>query len=169
IATPVFTPAPWSVALLPYLEYQTLYDRLTTAQNVVETLPQLLGTSIQVYTCPDDPGAGLGGTLSFAVNAGYTTDENWALAQAGSWSQGAHAVDLYQFAFNNYAPVDRNSVEVQSATGVFVEEFTNDPTLKSQSFLDRMSDGQTHTVVLTENLQAEAWYSPNPRQVGVVA
>jgi prepilin-type N-terminal cleavage/methylation domain-containing protein/prepilin-type processing-associated H-X9-DG protein len=180
--SPVLAPAPWSVALLPYLEFQTLYDRITTGSGTGtmptgETELDLKTRGIQVYTCPDDPNSDTGGTLSFSANAGYTTEGNWTLATdattaAPSWTFGMHEVSDYLFSFNDYnnAGTPPNSPtldsrEVQAGTGVFIEE-TGTGGYKAQ--IDRMSDGSTHTIVLTENLQAETWYSPNPGQVGIV-
>lgn len=170
VASPTYTPAPWSVALLPYLEFQTLFDRLVTPGSGPETLPaQLQNTSIQVYTCPDDANENTGGNLSFAVNAGYTTSGNWTNAQTNAWLNTQHELQDYLFSFNNYnAPSNaptQDSREVQAGTGVFIEE-TGSNGYTAQ--IDRLSDGQQHTVVLTENLQAFTWYSFLPPQVGVV-
>lgn len=167
----VFAPAPWSVQLLPFIEQEDLFDRITTG-DVTGVLPtgedelQLKSNSIEVYTCPDDPNSDTGGTLSWAVNAGYTTSANWAAAQAGTWDVGSHQLQDYLFSFNNYVGPTLDTREVQAATGVFVEQSGGGG---YKATIDRMKDGQTQTILLTESLQSVNWFSSNPRQVAVVA
>ncbi|MFO1092484.1 MAG: DUF1559 domain-containing protein [Planctomycetaceae bacterium] len=170
-ASPGRTAAPWSVSLLPYLEFQTLYDRLVTPGTGPEAVGTLQQTSIQVYTCPDDATENIGGNLSFAANGGYMTSGNWTAAQAGGLPVGSHTLNSYLFSFNNYnaagTPANSptlDSREVQAGTGLLVEE-TNSFGFRAQ--IDRIPDGQTHTVLLTENLQAVTWFNPSPTAVGV--
>ncbi|MFO1092475.1 MAG: DUF1559 domain-containing protein [Planctomycetaceae bacterium] len=169
-AGPVYSAAPWSVALLPYLEFQTLYDRLTNPAASPEPLTNLVNTNIQVYTCPDDANENIGGNLSFAANGGYMTSGNWTTAQSSGLPVGSHTLNSYLFSFNNYnSPTNTptlDSREVQAGTGVLIEE-TGANGYTAQ--IDRLSDGQQHTVVLTENLQTVAWYSTSPTAVGVFA
>lgn len=169
-ATFTYSAAPWSIALLPYLEFQTLYDRLITAGSGPETLPTLQQTSIQVYTCPDDANENTGGNLSFAVNGGYMTSGNWTTAQSSGLAVGSHTLSSYLFSFNNYnSPsnvANQDSREVQAGTGLLLEE-TGSNGFRAQ--IDRIPDGQTHTVLLTENLQTFTWYTPSPSSAAVFA
>lgn len=172
----LYAPAPWSVLMLPYIEQEDLFDRITTGAvggpvPTGETETVLKNTLIEVYTCPDDPNADTGGTLSWAVNAGYTTSDNWLAAQAGTWNVGSHELRDYLFSFDNYNAAGGgvptlDSREVQAATGVFVEQSGGGG---YKATIDRMKDGQTQTILLTEGLQMVNWHSPHPRQVAIFA
>ena len=159
--------------MLPYLEYQSVYDHILTPGSGPETLAELQSTGIQVYTCPDDPNSDAGGTLSFVVNAGYTTGENWMDARGTGpdvpWTFGEHTLSSYLFSFNNYRDPshipDSDTGEVQAGTGVFVEEIG---AKGYKARIDRIPDGTSHTILISENLQATNWYACNPREVGFV-
>lgn len=164
----VSRPAPWTVHLLPFLEQQGLYERLqgsTNASAGPNSTNGLLAVNIQSYTCPDDPNSEAQGNLSFVANAGYTTDAHWSTdLQSGFPNDLNHAVAPtsafpnagYDWSFNDYTGVTPDDQDVTQGTGVFFQE------LGSRSFrgsIDNMStgDGQTQTIVLSENLQAQNW------------
>jgi hypothetical protein len=154
------------VQLLPYLEMQQLFDRLTVA-NPPATGPDSIAflrgnTAIQVYTCPDDPNAEIGGNLSQCVNAGLTTSTYFAAAQTSVAALNAvHHVSVdgsglgYDYSFNDYLGVTPDDVDVTQANGVFWQEAFNGG---FRSRLDNMKDGQSHTVLITENLAATKWW-----------
>jgi type II secretory pathway pseudopilin PulG len=67
----------WAVALLPYIEQNTLYDQLNPGQiplynrytgSATATDKQLLQTSISAYRCPSDTGPDLAQSLNFGSN-----------------------------------------------------------------------------------------------------
>jgi prepilin-type N-terminal cleavage/methylation domain-containing protein/prepilin-type processing-associated H-X9-DG protein len=165
--------ASWAVQLLPYLEAQALFDRLTvgaapTSGN--DSPAQLALNNLQVYTCPDDPNSDADGTLSFVANAGYTTQDFWGLSLAGHLpgsSTAAVTTNNYDFSFDNYTGTGSSAEdsEVFRGTGMFLAE---NPDGKVQSALDRVPDGATHTVLLSENIQATAWASPDIEDVSFV-
>jgi prepilin-type N-terminal cleavage/methylation domain-containing protein/prepilin-type processing-associated H-X9-DG protein len=159
--------ASWAVQLLPYVEQQALFDRLTAGAAPLagaDSPNALAGTSLQVYTCPDDPNSDANGTLSFVANAGYTTSEFWGGSLANHFPGNS-----YDFSFDGYqdAPVVRSAEdgEIFRGTGMFLME---NPTSAVRSALDRVPDGASHTILLSENLQATAWASFAVEDVGFV-
>lgn len=165
----VYGPAPWTVHLLPYLEQAGLYDRLTAKQPPTATAAQLLSntqtlqnTNIKVFTCPDDPTADQGGAFSFAANAGYMTNDAWVNT---SW----HRIDRYTswLIGTETAPPSATDERYKrsASTGVFWRQdspTTTDAALNiNQSqikiTLDRMRDGTSQTLMLSENLSNGGW------------
>jgi len=162
--------ASWAVQLLPYLEAQTLFDRLTIGAAPLagaDSPTQLALTNLQVYTCPDDPNSDANGTLSFVANAGYTTGDFWGGSLAGHIPGVGAPTSSYDFSFDGYQAGGATSedVEVFRGTGMFLAE---NPNGAIKSALDRVPDGATHTILLSENLQATAWASPNIEDVAFV-
>jgi prepilin-type N-terminal cleavage/methylation domain-containing protein len=166
--------AAWSVQLLPFLEQAVLFDRITAdPPGTGNDAPAVLATTnIKAYTCPNDPNTETGGTLSFAVNAGYTNLTNWQNAVLGTALNGVHRINLYDFGFNGYGmgvmTLNSNDADAMQATGVFFQEAG---AAGFRSSLDHMStgDGQSQTIILTENLQATAWASNNVNNMSFVA
>ena len=119
--------ATWCIQLLPYLENQALFDRITAgngeaAGNLNDRPSVLQNTNIQVYTCPDDPNSDAPGCLSFVANAGYTTSAFWGLPMTAAHIPGGP----YDFSFDNYttaAPFHSSEdEEVFRGTGMFFQE-----------------------------------------------
>lgn len=168
----VYGPAPWTVHLLPYLEQAGLYDRLTAKQASSVTPAQLLSytrtlqdTNIKVFTCPDDPTADQAGAFSFAANAGYMTNDAWVNS---IW----HRIDRYNtWLIGTETTVNQDeSRKRAAATGVFWRQ-ESPSTLENalginasglKTTLDRMRDGTSQTLMLTENLNNGGWL---PRQI----
>lgn len=166
-ATPGYG-ASWAVQLLPYLENQSLFDRLTAGDgeavaNGNDRPSVLIGTSIQIYTCPDDPDTDAPGTLSFVANAGYTTEAFWGLDLDAPHIPGGP----YDFSFDNYLPApgqrSNDDIDVFKGTGLFFVESNF-----GRSALDRIPDGSSHTVLLSENIQATGWASNEVEDVSFV-
>lgn len=165
--------ANWAIQLLPYIEQQSLFDRMTLNPNPAAAIaghpdnPTVLAqtVNIKVYTCPDDPDAESGGTLSFVVNGGFTSSTFWtnnAVASAANlnsvhWAGADGSGVGYDWSFNGYTGATRDDIEVTRATGAFFQELNNSG---YRSTIDRFKDGTSHTIVLSENLQATSWNSP---------
>jgi prepilin-type N-terminal cleavage/methylation domain-containing protein/prepilin-type processing-associated H-X9-DG protein len=176
--------ANWCVQLLPNLEQQSLFDRLTIPNPPLvgpDSIAELIKTGIQVYTCPDDPNAESGGTLSFVANTGVTTQTYWAGATAGTslnafhtiaggqpWPMGT-AYTGYDWSFNDYVgtpgAVPSDDQDVTQASGVFFQQAASGG---YRTTIDGSKDGTANTVVLTENLQATQWASPDINDMAYV-
>ena len=141
-------PASWAVALLPYTENTTLYDRLKLSNNATPADPNstdsLLANSIEIFNCPSDQTTGAG-AMSYAANAGYISSVIWP-----SPNDVTHEISRYDFAFNGTgAGPDDN--QIASASGVFSRQSNNKGFTMS---LDQISsaDGTSQTVLLAENV-----------------
>ncbi|WP_437205387.1 DUF1559 family PulG-like putative transporter [Planctomicrobium sp. SH664] len=176
------SPAPWTVLLLPYLEQAGLYDDLTdphktTNVNDLTGLSPLRNINIKVYTCPDDQTAENAGSLSFAANAGYIGSSLWSTAasdtvhriqtQAGSPSAAVY----YKWKILDDGSTTKSNEEYAKrtvATGVFWRQGSQSTSDNSIPFnptsqkmvVDRMRDGTTQTIMISENINNGGWLPP---------
>lgn len=162
---------PWIVELFPFIEQNELYNRLLSPNVNKPATPIALG----VLNCPNDPSRQAIGNISFAANAGYTTEDRWndvdtvAFDMSGNPTGPAHRIDTYAYpstASITPAPAKKvREIELTAASGIFLPEFVDTSTGASsrQVTLDQISsaDGTNETILLSENLQAEAWTSDN--------
>lgn len=178
------TGLPWTVLIMPHIEQQGLFDRLSISSNVSSPGPNstdgLLLTNIQTFTCPDDGDAEANGNLSFVVNAGYTTaavggTPGGRLAQLIAGNNGTHTIGDtgsgvagYDWSFNGYNGVQADDQDVTKAGGVFFQQYLSGG---FHSSLDHMAtgDGGSQTVVMTENLQAEDWGKNKTNPSGIAS
>ncbi|MCA9113296.1 MAG: DUF1559 domain-containing protein, partial [Planctomycetaceae bacterium] len=152
--------APWTVQLLPLLDQTPLYERLQESDDTggatdPNATSNLVATSLAIFNCPDDLNADDAGNLSFVVNGGYITEGRWDVETT------PHQVGRYDWGFT--ANVDENELATFS-TGVFWRESNfNGSTLRQpkKMTLDFISrgDGQSNTIMVSENLSARQWSS----------
>ncbi len=162
----------WCVELLPYLDGNVAYDRLTdggtTPNELLENLNLITQTNMEVFTCPDDPDRESGAVLSFAANAGYINHFQWATI-----SDSQHFVNSYNdLHFNDSAAVPFNDDDAESlfGTGVFWRDATGTgfpPRRMTLDFISR-GDGETSTIMLSENLQAVSMGRLSPEWIHTV-
>ena len=158
-------PMPWTMHVLPYMDQEGLFDRLTKSNaeaTTGETAAELADTSIEAFTCPDDTSGEAPGALSFAVNAGYSTLSQWAL------NDSTHTVDLYAIpTIANPTPAGPTP-NVNFATGLFWRQNYTVPGAASATIvntnnlrasLGRIPDGASQTVLITENMENGDWLS----------
>ncbi|REJ72906.1 MAG: DUF1559 domain-containing protein [Planctomycetota bacterium] len=168
--------ANWCIQLLPFVEEQGLFDRMTVVPNTLAgggsaNDPIFLGDNVnlKVFTCPDDPSEQQGGTLSFVANAGYTTRTHWNnLVDNGTPLNGVHIAGGiipssgsstgYDWSFNDYNGPLPDDNDITQATGLLWQEFGSG---SYRSTIDRVPDGTSSTIILTENIQATEWDDPN--------
>jgi len=157
--------AGWVFELLPYLDQAALHDKLlgcTAPTNWDPDDPRsfaaLSNTSIHGLTCPDSPRADEPGGLNYVVNVGYMTADIWDDPAQGQRHQVSGTYNW------NNGPTDENSAEdeaVSRATGVILYDARG-----RGLHLDKITDGQSHTILLSENQNAGRWISGEPHEVG---
>lgn len=150
--------APWTIQLLPLLDQAPLYERLLVSISGAgpNNTEQLVQTNIDIFNCPDDPDDRSSGNLSYVANAGYAPVNAWGANFTGTTGV-AHRVSSYVYPGPATATVN-DFEKIQSSTGVFFREANNGraPKKISLDFISR-GDGQSNTVMLSENLNARAY------------
>lgn len=156
-AAPGLTKAvPWTVHLLPYLDRETLYERLLAARgdtpwrNDTATLAR---STVEHFNCPDDLDSELPGNLSYAANGGYATENVWPLKDSTS-----HQLSSYRWAF---AATAEEHLQATFATGVFWrEENASGPSKPLKLSFVAQGDGLSHTLALSENINIRPYLGP---------
>lgn len=155
----------WCTKIVPFLdavEFRHKWDATasiaaqegaTPAQ--IQALKDLNEIRFPVFTCPDDQFNHDPGALSFAANVGYVTSNYNAPGDIGH-----HPASV-----DGGLDGDRSTtadIPVKFASGVFWRPF------ESRMSLDFISegDGLTHTLMLSENLQAGAWSDQDTGNLG---
>ncbi len=161
------TAVPWTVTLLPLLDQSSLFERLLISN---ESFPSpnktsdLAQTSLAVFNCPDDPESDVAGNNSYVANGGYITWPFWGkdndLPTASPVEGIGHQLGRYAWSFAG------DHEQATFATGVFWREANSDssgapkpPKKMTLDFIAR-GDGQSNTLMLSENLNARAYVSP---------
>ncbi|MCA8988679.1 MAG: DUF1559 domain-containing protein, partial [Planctomycetaceae bacterium] len=158
----------WPVSLLPMLDNAALYQKLVTLESQLtadQSHTVLHNTQITVFACPDDDTSfQTPGGLSYVANTGYAPSDLW-----GNTGDAAHDFDNINWLDGDvtagYQLSDQSRLISQS-TGVMWRDANNgtgattDDT-RTNVTLDFISgnDGQTQTMMLSENLDARRWYS----------
>ena len=146
----------WVIAILPYLDLAAVrrdYDagNITT---VTTTAPHL-----QVMTCVvDENNRRQVGGLSYVANAGYMAPTAWA----GTAVHDAFSVDWDGDGVSRLASgvADQGDTRIAHATGVFWRKDTGDSFNMTLDFISS-GDGQSNTIMFTENIQGDDWQSPS--------
>lgn len=169
-ASTSFQPAPWTVQILPYLEQASLAERLADASTrsgtgaTLETFNDLRETSIPVFLCPNDLTSDNAGALSFAANVGYISEDRWADANNNnhrlhrySWPAVVTSTENQQrtFATGVFWRQDSQSTKERATTAMDNALKLNNTDLRMS--LDRMRDGTSQTLMLSENLDNGGW------------
>jgi len=170
---PVAVPAPWIVHLLPYIEQAGLYERLTNSANATtgnaQAIMDLSDVNIKVLTCPDDLSSDDNGAMSFAANAGYIGSSLW-----GNTTETSHQLGYYKWLQSTSEDADDISTSEFAkraiSTGVFWRQnsastVANTVSLNSTALkmtVDRIKDGTSQTLMLSENLSNGGWL-PTPQ------
>lgn len=174
----------WPIALLPALDQSSLLKNLRhgaagTAGNAV-TVPVTFSAQdlvwLPAFTCPDDNDSfRIPGGLSYVVNSGFISSSVWGGTEVNSTTTSAgvttytgaliHQPNLIDWNNNgNYSndgstilsgftSTDTFDASMEIATGVFFRPSQFTPSLDYLS----TGDGQSSTILLTENLNAGTW------------
>jgi prepilin-type N-terminal cleavage/methylation domain-containing protein len=154
----------WPTQLLPALDNTALLKNIRANSTLVGgfmTISASEQVALEVFGCPDDVDSyKLAGGLSFVVNSGHMANG----AGAGAWGvkDENHQPGTIDFTQDGTTG-DAIDIAVQTATGVFWGNFNNINT--SLEYVST-GDGTSTTVMLTENLQAGAWYSVTTPELG---
>jgi len=164
----VVVPYGWPVALLPLLDNAALdrlvRDELDDGQQSHQTL---WATQIPVFTCPDDDTAfQIDGQLSYVANAGYAPFVDGSTA--GQWGfdgDGAHDWNNINWLDGEPNADTTNAHRLSQSTGVFWRDVNGNRPIVTLDFISN-NDGQTQTLMLSENLDAGAWRSAATGSIG---
>ena len=174
----------WPIALLPLLDSAALYQNIRDT-NLTDAERSGLGTvALKFFVCPDDPvDVGQPGGLSYVANIGYLPDyisdfETDTTFDADGWIDWLNERSTGKPSGRPPAsararrpkkpkkPKDPNSVfdsdsdpdrTISYDTGVFWRQ--DDANSGFRMTLDHISrgDGQTQTILFSENIQAGRW------------
>ena len=164
----------WVVEILPFIDRRDLYDRwdfdLRHSNGVNDDLIRTF--NMKVLTCPDDESANeRSGALSYVVNAGYAgIDSVIELNRTTGWGNqngNYHKFDNVKIDWNSNGTVgDQEDNDLTRRSGVMWREVIHRSrgsfkAERNQSLsLKEIYDGQSHTLLLTENLHAGGLESP---------
>jgi prepilin-type N-terminal cleavage/methylation domain-containing protein len=164
----------WVVEILPLIDKRDLYDRwdfnLRHSNGVNDNLIKTY--NMKVLTCPDDASANdRAGALSYVVNAGYAgIDSLVELNRTNGWGNSNgnyHEHDNVKIDWNSNGAVgDAEDDELTHRSGVMWREVIHRQKGKfsakrNQSLsLSEIYDGQSQTLLVTENLHAGGLESP---------
>ncbi|WP_010587406.1 DUF1559 family PulG-like putative transporter [Schlesneria paludicola] len=154
------------MSLLPALDHSSL--RRNIEQNAVlapspdnptsMTMSEADKISLDVFTCPVDlDAANTPGRLSYVANIGFISRDLFEGDPKGFHQLGSlnwHGTD---------APDTSSDLQISGATGVFWRRHPD-----FAQTLDEIStnDGQSATLMLTENRQAGTWYDTDTARIG---
>ncbi|HCS55214.1 DUF1559 domain-containing protein [Rubinisphaera sp.] len=172
----------WPVSLLPMLDNAALArlllkDEVTTG---TQTHATLWATQIAVFSCPDDDTAfQIDGQLSYVANAGYAPYTGAFPPTATPPGTEWGSINDQSHNFNNIdwrdgktdansstglAQSDALATRISQSTGVFWRDAGGDRSIVTLDFISN-NDGQTQTMMLSENLDAGSWSSNKTGQI----
>ncbi len=164
----------WVIEVLPFIDKRDLYDRWDfNLRHSNGNNDQLVKTyNMKVLTCPDDDSASeRAGALSYVVNAGYAgIDSVVELNRTTGWGNSNgnyHEHDNVKIDWNSNGTVgDAVDDDLTHRSGVMWREVIHRSKGKfaakrNESLsLNEIYDGQSQTLLLTENLHAGGLQSP---------
>jgi hypothetical protein len=176
-STVYWAPAPWTVHLLPYLEQAGLSDRLTNKTATAPTaavVQTYRDVNIKVFTCPDDQSSDDAGAMSFSANAGYIGSSLWTSASTDTThriqANNSSGTQVYYLWTSTAvpSPTTTDYGKMALSTGVFWRQDSSQSTTSGLNLnptslkmtLDRMRDGTSQTLMLSENLSNGGWLAP---------
>lgn len=145
--------------LLPLLDNALLYKNIHEDPGN----KKLLNSHLSIFVCPDDPSALRGkGSNSYVANVGYIRESVWRSGGTNSprfidWNQ-SHCPPPID-------PGDSTDREMAYATGVFWTQNEENDFQMSLDYI-QIADGQGHTLMLSENLQAGKWWGHSSGAIG---
>ena len=164
----------WVVEILPFIDRKDLYDRwdLNLRHSNGSNATLIRTYNMKVLTCPDDESANeRAGALSYVVNAGYAgIDSVVELNRTSGWGNSNgnyHKYDGVKIDWNSNGTVgDKEDNDLTRRSGVMWREVIHRSkgafkAERNQSLsLKEIYDGQSQTLMMTENLHAGGLESP---------
>jgi prepilin-type N-terminal cleavage/methylation domain-containing protein len=173
----------WVAQIIGYMDQPALSRQIITNGGII--MPNAAGNGFNSFTgvdptntgafrlipvigpltCPDDANnQNVPGGLSYAGNAGYINQVNWAFGPLGTsaaplpdYGTGAHDATLIDWDGQGATPTKQTPLGLQIgySTGIF---WRNDPTgfRMTQDFVQR-GDGSSNTIMIAENVNAGSW------------
>ena len=170
----------WTVKILPELEQGNLYKKWDFNKPLIDPVNQEAArTSVALFRCPSDWTVLGGGDLSYVTNGGF----GWTIALAGANDcaigyPSLNPIDLngngVRCPLNPAADGTPSDRDMLIRTGMFFLESWNVPGVDRHHSLDTVVDGQTHTILLSENIRAgrdplnpeASWATADPLRMG---
>jgi prepilin-type N-terminal cleavage/methylation domain-containing protein len=146
----------WAVTLLPQMDNRALYDRLLAGPG--SGYAALAANPVGAYTCPDDPAHLTDGAISYVANAGYIDQAAWNDA-SGTGALEPH-INSIDWVDGGTTFPSANDQTIAQGAGVFLDNNETGSAGGRRNTMSSMYDGQSATVLISENLQATTWASP---------
>lgn len=164
----------WAVALLPYLEEEPLAEIWNDPRTTLEWSPgqELFTPRIPIFQCPSDPQFQLGNsfnevelaTNSYAANCGYWPGSAGHACDPVREDKSTRAAALSSQkypngVFTNQLPMQLTDVSSSRLYTITTPQGTwivHTPNKRKIQHAD-VSDGISHTIAYSENLQAGPW------------
>jgi prepilin-type N-terminal cleavage/methylation domain-containing protein/prepilin-type processing-associated H-X9-DG protein len=177
IVTPFFG---WTVKILQQMEQDNLYRKWDFNQPLSDPANQAAAAySVSLFRCPSDPTLLGNGDLSYVANGGY----GWTVSLAGANDCAIGYPSLNPIDINGNGircpkvkTVDGNpsDSDLLIRTGMFFLESWQVPGVDRHHSLDTVLDGQTNTILLSENIRAgrdplnpqASWATADPLRMG---
>ncbi|MCG6154317.1 DUF1559 family PulG-like putative transporter [Rubinisphaera margarita] len=162
----------WPVALLSVLDNAALQRLLLEDFNTgTQTHGTLFATQIAVFSCPDDDTAfQIDGQISYVANAGYAAEGNgngqWGISENHAILAAGTGHDFNNINWrDNYTIGSDESKRISQSTGVFWRDTGSDRSIVTLDYVSN-NDGQTQTLMLSENTDAGEWSRPFVQDIG---
>ncbi len=151
----------WVAELLPHLDNSALYRWINSA-SAPPFSTSVPVPFIKVFICPNDQSrSSQPGGLSYVANAGYMRESDWGN------NAGHHGLRID---WDRSGTTDEADLIIARSTGLFWRRDSH-PAIGGDNgdpitleFVAE-SDGQSQTMMLSENLQANTWLSTNTGEI----
>ncbi len=166
--SPTYVNRSWAVALLPELDNAALRRAIDQHSSAVDVIGdpanprrKLTAPSVPVFQCPlDSNHFERKGGLSYVANAGYMTAAAW---DRRGWRHYGGAID-----WDGDGQTTAADAKIAHATGVFWRPNRPEDKLPIHFRMTleyvAAGDGQTNTIMYSENIQAQNWHRADALQ-----
>ena len=154
----------WPIELLPFMDNMQLYRSIEAGGGQFaidtdgDTVPDVLNwPNLGAFTCPVDPiDFSQAGGLSYVANCGHMQTDDWTGASSTVHSRS-------RIDWNGDSTITDADRRLTTAAGVF---WPDDGGTRMTLDYIATGDGQSQTIMLSENVQAGKYYHSGTVQVG---